>query len=156
MHRLLGKRDPDDPYVPPQNPFEVFLLAISLVAALPLLEGDTGSAVLEEYLADGTVALWGAALMTGSTMALGGLYAPYRFAFMGLHLERGGLILSGGAAAIYAWVVVAQAGYVGEVRYITSMQMGYTAACAWRAWQLTRAIRWSSKNSTVGRRRAGE
>jgi hypothetical protein len=90
--------------------------------------------------------------VAGSILALGGLYAPAKFAFAGLHLERGGLVLSGGAAAIYAYVVSEQSTFEA-VRYIVSMQLGYALACAWRAIQLTRAIRWSRRYSTPGRRR---
>ena len=153
MHRLLGKRD--ELYIPPQNPFEVFILGLGLLAALPLLRGDTGSAVLEANLDDTAVILWGAALLIGAAMALVGMWLPTRWALLGLYLERGGLILAGGAASIYAYIVFRESN-PDDVRYIVSTQTGFAVACLWRSIQLTRGIHWSrTHTSKVGGERVG-
>lgn len=145
MPHRLGKRRimEDDPYVPPQNPFQVFLLVLSLAAALPLIAGDSGSASLERELPDVTVTMWGWALLIGSALALIGLWTPASHALFGLTVERAGLILVGGAALIYAYVILDAAGTADGVRYAVAVQSAYGLACGWRCIQLWKAIRWS-------------
>lgn len=123
-----------------RSPFEAFLLLVSLVAVLPLLQGDPGSAALEAALNDGTIIVWGLALGAGSTLALtglwwrGGIWASWL-------LERAGLMLVCVAALVYGAVIVEAAGSVDEIRYAAAVQTGYSAACAWRCWQITRDMR---------------
>lgn len=146
--RLLGKNGVDHPYIPPRNPFQVFLLSFGCFISLSLIQGIAGSVILEEALTDRAVTSWGWALMVGSSIALLGLWLPERFALFGLALERAGMILVGGAAAIYAWVLYDSVDDAGTVSYNLGIQCAFALACFWRAVQLTRVMRWSVKNAT--------
>lgn len=131
------------PKWPPMwNPFEVFLLALSLISCIGLLRGSSGSELLDSRLAPITVVMWGAALGIGSALALAGVicYAHERYLMPGLYLERAGLTLVGIAAAVYASVVLHYAADLNGVRFSVSVQIAYSAACFFRAWQDHRAI----------------
>lgn len=150
MWRLF--RDSDEPYVPPKNPFQVFLLTLGLLQSGPLLQGDAGSALLEAALPDRTVILWGWCLLIGCGVTLVGIWLPIRVAVFALVLERSGLILVAGAAAIYAYFVWNSAD-LDEVRYAVAIQIGFSLACVWRCFQITKGLRWAlshPKNMTRG------
>lgn len=100
----------EDPLYGQRNPHQAFLIGLSIIASLPLLRGQAQSTLLERELDDRTVILWGCCLLAGSLLALLGEFWPGR-TYVGLVLERGGLGLVGGAAAIYAVVTW---GSVGE------------------------------------------
>jgi hypothetical protein len=122
-----------------RNPFQTFLLVLSLAASLPLLAGNPGSAALEEQLDPRVVVLWGICLLVGSAVALATEWLPggYRM----LLLNRTGLLLVGLAAATYSVVILLAAGDVNDVRYAAASQIAYSAACVVRAHQVTRVMR---------------
>lgn len=127
---------------PAWNPFQLFLLALSLVSSVGLLQGKSGSQLLDARLNDFAVSLWGAALAIGSLLAMAGVWCyrhPHRL-MSGLYLERGGLVLVGAAASVYSFVVLHSAADVSGVRFTASVQIGYAAACFFRSWQDHRAI----------------
>lgn len=126
---------------PAWNPFEVFLLVLSLASSIGLLQGNTGSTVLDAQLNDLVVSLWGIALAAGSILALAGVYCYRREATLmpGLVLERAGLSLVGVAATIYSVVVIYSVSLSGA-RWAVSVQIAYAAACFFRAYQDHRAI----------------
>lgn len=134
---------PKSPEWPPVwNPFEVFLLGVSLVSSIGLIQGKSGSALLDTRLNDIAVAMWGAALLIGSALALAGVWCyrrPTRLV-TGLYLERSGLLLVGTAAAIYSFVVLYTAADVSGVRFTASVQIAYATACYFRSWQGHRAL----------------
>lgn len=131
------------PWPPAWNPFEVFLLTLSLVSSIGLLRGHSGSALLDERLSDFAVTLWGTCLMAGSGLALAGVYCYRKVDTLmpGLYLERAGLTLVGAAATAYSYVVLQQASDVDGVRWAITVQIAYAAACWFRAWQGHLAIR---------------
>lgn len=134
---------------PAWNPFEVFLLVLSVVSSIGFLGGHSGSQVLDDRLAAWKVIAWGLMLAVGSMIALAGIYC-YRSRerlMLGLYLERTGLILIGGAAAIYSYVILVTAPDVDGVRWSVTVQMAYALACLYRAWQDHRAIRWTHHNN---------
>jgi hypothetical protein len=135
---------------PAWNPFEVFLLVLSIVSSAGLVRGHSGSAVLDERLPVWEVGAWGLMLASGSLIALAGIYCyrSRRRLMLGLYLERTGLILVGGAAAIYSYVVFLSAADVDGVRWAVTVQTAYSAACFFRAWQDHRAIRWTHRHTT--------
>lgn len=144
---------------PAWNPFEVFLLGLSLTSSIGLLRGNSGSAVLDSQLNERVVTLWGFALAAGSLLALAGVwcYRQERTLVPGLVLERAGLVLVGVAAATYSSVVIASVPF-GDARWPVSVQIAYAAACFFRAWQDHRAIgrtyrtiRRSRRGGTCGR-----
>jgi hypothetical protein len=126
---------------PAWNPFEVFLLALSLASSIGLIQGSTGSAVLDAQLNDLVVTLWGVALDVGCLLALAGVYCyrKERTLMPGLILERAGLSLVGVAASVYSGVVIASVPF-GYARWPVSVQVAFAAACFFRAWQDHRAI----------------
>lgn len=127
---------------PAWNPFEVFLLGLSVFSSVGLLRGNSGSQVLDERLNALNVALWGMCLLLGSLLALAGVWCYRRTSTLlpGLYLERAGLVLVGSAAAIYSGVVFFNAADVDGVRWTVCIQMAYALACFTRAWQDHRAI----------------
>lgn len=127
---------------PAWNPFEVFLLALSLASAAGFLQGNSGSTVLDSRLSDTVVTLWGIALAVGSALALTGVYCYRKEATLmpGLVLERAGLSLVGVAATIYSLIVIHSAADASGIRWTVSIQIAYAAACFFRAWQDHRAI----------------
>lgn len=122
-----------------RNPFQTFLLAICIPASLPLMQGNAGSAVLEESLPDSTVIGWGVCVLFGSVLALMGMYTPRLW--LGWLLERSGLMLAGSAAAIYAGVVAVTAEDVTGVLYALAVHTAFALACGVRAAQITRELR---------------
>lgn len=128
---------------PAWNPFEVFLLSLALLSSAGLIQGSSGSTALDDRLDPLTVILWGIALALGSALALVGVfcYRKETSLVIGMHLERVGSALVGVAAAIYAFVIVVNAGDVGGVRYAAFIQIGFAAAAFFRAWQGHRALR---------------
>lgn len=137
---------PEPPYVPPKNPFQTFLLLLSLTASIPLIGGYAGSAALDSVLTDTATVLWGLALMLGSSLALFGTWLPHRRR-VGMLLERTGLILTGGAALIYVGAMLKDTVEVEEIRYTASIHLAYGIACWWRVFQISKSLRWISKVS---------
>lgn len=134
---------------PAWNPFEVFLLALSVVSSVGFLRGQSGSQVLDDRLPAWEVVVWGLMLAVGSIVALLGIYC-YRSRerlMLGLYLERTGLLLVGGATAVYSYVVLTTAADVDGVRWAVTVQTAYSVACLFRAWQDHRAIRWTHRNN---------
>lgn len=62
----------DDPVYSQKNPYQTFLMGLSVVSSLPLLSGHSGSAVMDEALSDFVVTLWGLLLLIGSLVVLAG------------------------------------------------------------------------------------
>lgn len=137
---------------PAWNPFHVFILALSLISSIGLLQGSTGSQVLDARLSVVDVAGWGFCLAAGSAVALAGVYfyRTRRRLMLGLYLERTGLILVGGAAAIYTYVVLHAASDLSDARYACAINLAYAAACFVRVWQDHKAIRWARSNTPRG------
>lgn len=136
------------PKWPPMwNPFEVFLLSLALVSCTSLIRGSSGSTILDDRLAPLTVVMWGAALGIGAALALAGVacYARDSLLMPGLYLERAGLTLVGVAAAVYAGIVLYYASDIDGVRYSISVQVAFSGACFFRAWQDHRYIRSSHR-----------
>ncbi len=133
MHGHLGPED--------RNPFQTLLLGLSLFAALPLLRGDAGSATLERELSDRTVVAWGVCLLLGASFALLGSFWRGDV-WNALTLERAGVFLVGGAAAVYAAVVLFSGAPIDDIRYAVSVQVAYAASCFWRTAQITVRMRW--------------
>lgn len=131
----------DDPLYSQKNPHQVFLLLLSIVASWPLLRGQASSAVLEKALSDGTVILWGVALLAGSAVALiGDFWRGHTWD--ALVIERFGLGLVGVAAFVYSWIVWRTAGSQQDVSFAAAITAAYGASCTWRVWQITRRLRW--------------
>jgi hypothetical protein len=159
VEELEAAIGPPDPAEQQRNPHQTFLLLLSVGVSWPLAHGRAASGLLERELDDRTVAAWGIALLVGSALALAGQYwtpRPHwirrtssstrvlaRERWTGLVVERAGLILVTGAAAIYAGVVYLTVdGPIDSVLYILLIQIAYALSCGWRCWQITKRLRW--------------
>lgn len=142
---------PLPPFPPPdpRNPFETFLLIWTAIAASGFTTGDPGSELLKNILPTKAVVLWGAAAMIGSIAALVGMTIQ-RWSNDGLVLERTGVLLVGGAAAIYGYVCQHNAHDFSDVRYVVSVQYGLAMAALWRAWHITKRLRWARSVRSIG------
>lgn len=108
----MGDVELVDPLEASRHPFEIYLLVLAAVSALPRLLGRSNSTAIEQGLEPWVVLGWNAMLLTGSLIALAGLYWPGRSA-TGLILERSGLVGVGGAALVYSTVVFISIGVSG-------------------------------------------
>lgn len=134
----------DDPLYSQQNPHQTFLLVLSVLSAIPLLRGQTNSALLERELTPTALIAWGACLGVGSAVALvGQFWRGHTWTALGL--ERAGVGLVGAAIVAYTYVIVAVADDLDDVAYVTSIQTAYAAACLWRVAQITRRRAWLRK-----------
>lgn len=133
----LPFRQLGDPLYSQRNPHQFFLLVLSVVAAIGLVEGATGSLVLDEALNQSAVTLWGVCLLVGSLSALVGMWWPRTWT--GLVIERAGLFVVASAAGIYSWLVYAAA---PDVAYTAFVHVAYSLSCFWRVRQITVRLRW--------------
>lgn len=131
----------DDPLYTQKNAYQTFLLLLSILSSLPLLEGHANSAALDRELDDTTLLLWGTCLLGGSTIALLGEFWRGH-TWTGLVIERFGVAVVGVAALVYSWVVWRAAGSQTDVAFVASITSAYGLACAWRTGQITRRLRW--------------
>lgn len=135
----------DDPLYAQRNPFQTFLLGFGVAASVPLVRGESGSALLEAELSDLAVILWGTALLLGSILGLLGMVWPRHpdtRAWTGLVIERTGLLLVGGVGAVYALAVFQSVDDKADVAYIVGVQSAFVGACLWRVIQISRRMRW--------------
>ena len=133
----LPFRQLGDPLYSQRNPHQFFLLVLSVVAAVGLVEGATGSLVLDEALDQHAVIIWGLCLLIGSVTALVGMWWPRTY--VGLLIERAGLAVVATAAGLYAWLVYAAA---PSVAYTAFVHIAYSLSCFWRVRQITVRLRW--------------
>lgn len=133
----LPFRQLGDPLYSQRNPHQFFLLALSIVAAIGLVEGATGSNILDGALDANAVTLWGICLFIGSITALVGMWWPRTWT--GLVVERAGLSVVAFAAGIYAWLVYEAA---PDVAYTAFVHVAYSLSCFWRVRQITIRLRW--------------
>lgn len=126
-------------YHPANHAFEAIFLGMVALSAARLALGtvpapNTTAALLDPAL----LRVWAAMLGGGSLAALAGLFWPGRIA-TSLVLEQVGLILVGGAVAIYVW------GTIGRVTAASSMPLAIVAgvglACGVRVLQIRREMR---------------
>lgn len=130
----------DDPLYSQKNPYQTFLLVLSLYASAPLLAGrSAGSSALDEALNHATFITWGLCLLVGSLITLLGEFWPGH-TWNGLVLERTGIGLVGLGALVYSVVVFFNVHT--DVRYVVGVTAAYGLSCAWRVVQITRRLRW--------------
>lgn len=127
-----------DPLEASRHPFETYLLALAAVSGVPLLFGQTNSSTIEHGLPPLVVTGWGAMLLVGSTIALVGLYWRGR-ASTALLMERAGLHGVGGAALVYAVVLLVGTGWSGA--FAACITGGFGVACFAQARRIVRRIK---------------
>lgn len=126
-----------DPLEASRHPFETYLLALAAVSGVPLLFGQSNSSTIQHGLPPLVVAAWGAMLLIGSTTALAGLYWRGR-ASTALLMERAGLHGVGGAALVYAVVLLVGTGWTGG--FAACITGGFGVACFAQARRISARI----------------
>jgi hypothetical protein len=132
-----------------RHPFEIFLLALSIISGLPVLLGKAPAPGSINAVVDPLAArAWSVALTCGSALALLGVgwrvpKDPTKVSITGLSLEQVGLVTVASAATFYAVVVVIAAGVSAAVP--ASIILAYAGSCWVRAWQLQGIIKGTRK-----------
>lgn len=133
----LPFRQLGDPLYSQRNPHQLFLLVLSMVSAITLVEGLTGSPTLDEVLPGTTVIAWGLFLLLGSATALLGMWLPRTWT--GLVVERSGLGLVSVAAMGYAGLIFVLA---PDESFTAFIHLAYGLSCAWRVRQIESRLKW--------------
>lgn len=127
-----------------RNPFEIYLLALSLVSTAPLALGFTRPPTSLSSELGVWARVWGIALCIGSLVALVGIMwrrpkNPIKFSVTGLVVEQVGLVAVGGATIYYATAILLLVGNRGLVT--SGIVLAYGAAAATQAWRIHRFLR---------------
>ena len=91
-----------------RSPLQTFLLLLSAVAGLSILLNLSRNGITRQ-MGEPYASLWGAALFLGATIAIIGTYWKNRIT--GMLIERAGIFLLGGAALIWALLVLFYVGW---------------------------------------------
>lgn len=115
------------PYVDPlragRHPFQTYMLMLCIVSGLPYLFGEATAEAVEQHLPVYLALAWGLSLLFGALLALLGSYWTRSIADA-LTMERVGLSITGGAALVYALLVLGARSDIGPLYVITSY-LGY-------------------------------
>jgi hypothetical protein len=134
-----------------RNPFELFVLAFSLVVCTPLLGGAPPPGSTTALLGHALVLWWAGILVFGCAVALVGiwwtwwrwlrrwLHRWHPRATTGLLIEMVGLVAVGVGDVIYA-IAAINVGY-GRGLVAGGIVLGFGLACWWRAWLIRRWVR---------------
>jgi hypothetical protein len=126
-----------------RHPFEVYLLALTLIAAVPASFGlAPAPATIRVQLDPHAARLWAIALMVGAATALIGLAwkRPKRgLSVTGLGLEQVGLTFVGAATIFYAVCAFLAAGWPAMIPVGTVMAFG--VASFRQAWKIHRILK---------------
>ncbi len=122
------------------EPFEVFLAVSALLSGAAVLFGATRPVALQSQITPWVLRAWGAALLSGGSLTL---VARTLMARARTHdqletaarIEKLGMILFATTAAMYGTAIVA-IGRAGLA--IGPITLGWAAACAARAWIISR------------------
>jgi hypothetical protein len=128
-----------------RHPFEIFMLALTLVTGAPVLLGVTPRPGSMNALVSSTyVHIWAGALVIGASLALIGVAwkrpkDPRLMSVTGLSLEQVGLVMVAAATLFYTAVLLLSDTPGAGVAIGTIL--AYGSSCAVRAWQLQGIIR---------------
>lgn len=130
--RALRNRGADDerplPYVDPlkagRHPFQIYMLALCVVAGAPYLFGYATAEAVEKQLPVFIATTWGVLLFFGATIALLGSFWKGSIA-NALTAERVGLSLTGGSALVYGLCVVGARSLIAPL-LVVGIHLGYT------------------------------
>lgn len=131
-------------YSSTRHPFEVFLLALSVLSGLPVLIAGTAPDSITDALNDWAARAWGGGLAIGGAIALLGIYLtrprPHatKISVTGLVVEQVGLVVVGGACLVYAAAVLLYFGLQGVGP--AGIVLAYGVSCGWRWLQIQRLM----------------
>lgn len=120
-----------------QQPFEVFLLFLSVLTGAAFLSGVRPPTSLEHSLDHWVVQMWFSVLVLSGVIGLCGCFWPGNIV-TGLLLERSAMLLAVAAGLIYAMGLLASAGW-GAVGTAASV-IAYILACLVRIGGITATL----------------
>jgi hypothetical protein len=125
------------------EPFELFLAVSALLSGSLVLAGTTHPVALQSQVAPWVLRSWGAALLVGGTLTLTSRWLMARACTedqleTGARTEKLGMILFATTAAMYGSAILS----VGRAGLAAGpIILGWSAACATRAWIISREWR---------------
>lgn len=127
-----------DPMGEPRNPFQVFLLLVSLLNGTASLFGSYGAGSVAQYASNINLFIWGFLLFIGSLATLMGMYwlGDKRD---GLLVKRMGLVALASPTLIYGIILLMSSD--GHARYAGMIMMGFTLAAAIQAHRVNSHIK---------------
>jgi hypothetical protein len=131
-----------DPLRAGRHPFQIYLLALSVVSGAPILFGSIGAGSIERELPFWLAFCWGLALFGGSGLALFGSFWQGGYV-NALTMERIGLAIVGSAAVVYSITIMVAAGSSSPPSRIVpaAIVLAYGGACLSRARDIGRIMR---------------
>jgi hypothetical protein len=119
----------------PANPFEVYLLGACIVQGYAVLTRVAQPHSLQDLLPPWLRLMWGALLLIGGVLSVGGLY--WIDPLTGIEVKRVGLVAAGGGTLAYGIALLAfgPQGFVAAATCIA-----FSIACVVRVRQVTRAL----------------
>lgn len=123
-----------------RNPFEVFMLVVSIASGIPLVLGHIVPGSTAALLNPALLVVWAVILIVGSTITLAGAFWPGRRGDIGLLVEQFGLVVVGVGVIVYTAGLLLAA--TGSGRWVAAGVAGaYGLACWYRAWQIQKWVR---------------
>lgn len=130
LRALRNRSAVDDrplPYVDPlragRHPFQIYMLALCVLASLPFLFGYATAEAVEKQLPLWLAFAWGMTMLFGASVALLGSFWSGSIA-NALTMERFGLAFTGGAALVYGLCVVGARSAVAPL-FVVGVYVGY-------------------------------
>jgi hypothetical protein len=108
--------------------FEIYVLALCLLAGAPLLFGAERPGSIQSLLPEQWQFVWSLFLVGGSALALAGIFWPHRAT--GLILEQVGMVPTAVASLTYALIVLITMGWTSIVP--VAVVVGFGVACIHR------------------------
>jgi hypothetical protein len=134
----------------PANPFEVYLLGACIVQGYAVLTRVAQPRSLQDLLPPWLRLVWGALLLVGGVLSVGGLY--WIDPLTGIEVKRVGLVCAGGGTLAYGLALIAlgPVGFVGAATCIA-----FSIACVVRVRQVSRALNQARGRITAMQPRGG-
>jgi hypothetical protein len=136
-----------------RDPFELFLVAITMLTAVPVITGSAPASGSVLAAADKTFALiWSWVLLVGGFATLLGLLWPQprdrtRVSVNGYLIEQVGLIMVSAGSLFFAVALFVANGFA--VLQVGGIVLAYGAACARQAWRIQRMLHGGPPASVV-------
>lgn len=136
-----------DPMGERRNPFQVYMVSLSIVAGIPSALGEPPSGSVSSALDSGYLEVWGCMLLLGGLTAMMGMFWQGS-ATNGLFVKRFGLLSLGIANMIFGLIILQH--FAWDRAYVALTMLGFAGACFLRAWYVSKHIKALIRRSTYG------